>query len=249
VGLALSFDALAAISDHSASLADAAAGGLAAPVEHCPGWNVADLVRHVAEVHWFWGTIVDERLKAPPEESRRPAAAADDELISSFRAGAERLVSILGAADPGDQVWTWAPAQQDVAFVIRHQVQEAVVHHFDAAKATGREFSVAPEVASDAVDEFLHFSVSSEADPADPPRPALAGSFSIQAIDTGATWLVQDGSSPGTVSVQPAPRGAPPGLAATASALLLFLYERLDVDTGPVDGQLLARFRGLCFTD
>ncbi len=61
---------------HSAGFADATRDHLDARVEHCPGWSVADLVWHLTEVHWFWGTIVEERLDAPPARVPAPGAGA-----------------------------------------------------------------------------------------------------------------------------------------------------------------------------
>ena len=72
---------LAAIARHSAGLADAADGNLAAAVEHCPGWTVADLVNHVTEVQWFWATIVeraaDRAARGSAPAGPRGARAAD----------------------------------------------------------------------------------------------------------------------------------------------------------------------------
>jgi hypothetical protein len=115
-------ECLAAISVHSQGLAEAARGNLAAPVEHCPGWTVADLVWHVANVHWFWRTIAGENLPEPPEESRRPARPSEGLLSDHLLAGAEQLVSTLREADQSAACWTWA-TQKDVAFITRHQVQ------------------------------------------------------------------------------------------------------------------------------
>ncbi len=242
-----SFDPLRAIAEHSSGLATAAAGNLGEPVEGCPGWQVADLVRHLTEVHWFWATIVEELLQEPPPESRRPAPAPEGELLEAFSAGADRLVAVLAAADPGAPCWTWAPAQRDVAFVLRHQVQEAAVHHWDAARAAGVAAPIDPQEAADAVDEFLTFSVSSETDPADPPRPALRGRLVLSCSDWDAAWTVQDGSVPGTVSRRRGAEAAAPVLEATASDLLLWLYRRVEL---PVpDPGLASRLRDLCFTD
>ena len=242
-----SFDPLQAIAGHSSGFASAALGHLGAPVEGCPGWNVEDLVRHLTEVHWFWATIVEELLQEPPPESRRPAAAPTARLVEAFSAGAARLVAVLAAADPDARCWTWAPGQQDVAFVLRHQVQEAAVHHWDAARAAGLEAEIEPALAADAVDEFLTFSVSSEADPADPPRAALAGWLVMACSDWDAEWTVADGRIPGTVTHH---RGREPGvplLRDPAADLLLWLYRRVEL---PVpDPDLAARLRDLCFTD
>ena len=239
---------LAAIARHSEGLAVAAGGNLAAPVEHCPDWTVADLVHHVTEVQWFWATVVAERLTAPPEAGRRPGRAEDDALIASLRAVTGRLVQVLAAAPAGDHLYTWAPAQQDVAFVLRHQVQEAAVHHWDAAHARGDDALIEPAIAEDSIEEFVTFSVSSDADPAEPPRPALGGSFGLRA-ESGGSWTLSDGRVPGTVSWT---RGIDldlPTLAAPAADLLLWLYSRVEVDTSAVADDLLGRFRALCFTD
>ena len=243
------FDFLRAIAEHSRGLAAAARDNLDARVEHCPEWSVADLVHHVTEVHWFWGTIAEERLSAPPDASRRPPRASDNELIATFSLGAERLVTVLGAADQDAHVWTWAPAQQDVAFITRHQVQEAAVHHWDAAHAAGTDVAIAPLVAIDSVTEFLTFSVSSDADPADPPRPALDGRFALQCADANAGWTLSDGAQPGTVAFQLGVEPGVPTITASASDLLLWLYGRVDIDSAAVPSELVERFRALRFTD
>jgi hypothetical protein len=146
-------------------------------------------------------------------------------------------------------VWTWAPAQQDVAFITRHQVQEAAVHHWDAVNASGGALAIAPDVAADSVDEFLTFSVSSADDPAEPARPSLEGSFGLRANDFPASWTVSDGGAQGTVVVSDGIREDVPVIEATASDLLLWLYGRADIDTAPVPDVLVGRFRALTFTD
>jgi uncharacterized protein (TIGR03083 family) len=236
------FECIAAITRHSAGFADAARGNLTAPVEHCPGWAVADLVRHLTEVHWFWATVVDELASAPPEDLRSPPRPSDDALVDLFVTGAGRLVRVLRDADQAASCWTWAPRQQNVAFVTRHQVQEAAVHHWDAVHAAGGTWVVDPVVAADSVDEFLHFSV-----PSDGPEP-LAGTFAIRASDTGDTWTLSDGDRPGAVRVSRGTTDAPT-LEGTAAELILWLYGRVDLDTTTVPVELLTRFKGLGSTD
>jgi uncharacterized protein (TIGR03083 family) len=241
-------DQIAAITAHSAGFAAAAEGHLDADVPCCPGWTVADLVDHLTEVHWFWATIAAERLAGPPPESRRPATAPRGQLLATFRAGADRLAEVLRTADGTAPVWTWAP-QQDIAFIRRHQVQEAAVHHWDAASAAGGQLAIEAPVAADSIEEFLTYSVPTLAAYPEPARPALAGQFALRATDTGSAWTVRDDQLPGTVRYG---RGAPPDLPAvtgTVSDLLLWLYGRVTPDTGGVPADLLARFRALAETD
>jgi uncharacterized protein (TIGR03083 family) len=241
-----SFDPLATIAAHSQALYDAAeVAGLGAPVEHCPGWTVADLLAHVRQVHWFWATVVEGLLPAPPEE--RPERAPAAELVITGRAEAGRLFVVLTAAEPGARCWTWAP-QQDVAFVLRHQVQEAAVHHFDAAHAAGLAWTMEDAAAEDAVSEFLTFSVSTEADPIDPPAPALEGELRLRAAGSGTTWTVRDGGAAGTLAFDVGPTTGP-AVEAAAPDLLLWLYRRRELDTSAVSREVLSRFDPLRFTD
>ena len=72
--------------------------------------------------------------------------------------------------------------------------------------------------------------MSSDADPADPPRPALDGTLSLRAQDTGAAWTLSDGEQPGAVRLTTGTAHGPT-LEATGSDLLLWLYGRVDLDT------------------
>lgn len=242
-------DCLTAIGRYSELLAQAAEGHLTSRVEHCPGWDVADLVWHLRDVHWFWATIAEGPLPTPPDESARPSRPEDEEeLIPAFRDGAARLVKVLGAADPQATAWTWA-SQKDVAFIIRHQVQEAAVHAWDAVHAAGRAVALDPVVAADAIEEFLTFSLAGEEDVASDSLPPLDGSFAIRATDTGDVWTVRDGDVPGAIVAERGAENGVPALEASASDLLLWLYRRVELPLGDVPIELAARFHADSFTD
>ncbi|MEO7259740.1 MAG: maleylpyruvate isomerase family mycothiol-dependent enzyme [Jatrophihabitantaceae bacterium] len=255
--LAARFDMVTEIAQHSAGLAKAAEANLNAPVEHCPGWTVADLVWHLTGVHWFWSTIVAGLLRAPPEDEQRPDRPDPDQLVSRFSAGAEHLARVLAAADPAAPCWTWARTQQNAGFVRRHQVQEAAVHHWDAERAAGSDIALGTAMSVDAIDEFLTFSMSTVDDHPEVPLPNLDGPLVLAASDAGLDWTVTDDSLPGTVtfSTGTADLGRP-RVTGTASDLLLWLYGRVPLpvtaggsDSQPAAEQLASRFRALAFTD
>jgi uncharacterized protein (TIGR03083 family) len=237
-----------AITKHGAAVAAAASGHLDEPIEHCPGWTMVDLVQHLTEVQWFWATVVEQRLQERPQEGR-PTDVDRLELIDRFSRGAQHLVRVLGECDQATRVYTWAPQRQDVAFVTRHQVQEIVVHHWDAAHAAGVEYQVDPEVAADSIEEFLTFSVSNDDDPIDPPGVTLGSPLGLMCTDVERSWTVLDGDAPSTVRFIEGIEVGTPRIAGTSSDILLWLYSRVELESDEESTALGGRFRGLCFTD
>jgi hypothetical protein len=156
---------------------------------------------------------------------------------------------VLGDTDQATRVYTWAPQQQNVAFVTRHQVQEVVVHHWDAAHAAGEDFTVDPNVAADSIEEFLTFSISNDDDPIDPPGVALGGSLGLKCTDVDRSWTILDGDVPSTVRFVDGIESATPRVAGTSSDILLWLYSRVELASDEHANELGGRFRALCFTD
>ncbi|MFC8869503.1 maleylpyruvate isomerase family mycothiol-dependent enzyme [Streptomyces sp. NPDC057148] len=133
----------------------------AATVPTCPDWSLEDLVLHVGRALRWTGLIVETRAeenvpldRAPGSEgpgTRGDVAALDAWLAESGRT----VVAALREAGPDAQAWSWAGIDTS-GFWARRMTHELVVHGADAALAAGRPFeAVAPEVAADAVDEWL----------------------------------------------------------------------------------------------
>ncbi|MFD2078266.1 TIGR03083 family protein [Actinopolymorpha cephalotaxi] len=244
--MTLSTDAcLTAIAEHSTGFAAAVRDNLDARVEHCPDWDVADLVEHLTEVHWFWRTIAAERLDAPPEGTRRPARADRPELVATFERGAAELVDVLGRADQDAPVWTWFPGRRDIGFITRHQVQEAAVHHWDAANAAGAAWAVRPEVAADAIEEFLTCSLADADDIARLGR-TLAGPLVLTATDLDRSWTVSQADPTAALTWTPGADG-PAAVSGTVADLMLWIYGRVALPTD--QPERVAAFRSLASTD
>lgn len=196
------------------------------PVPSCPEWNIADLVWHLGETHWFWGTDIEMRASDPEEVERskpeRPGGYGD--LVAWGRAQADRMIRLLEATPDSVAVWTWAldESSHDVGFVRRHQVQEAAVHRWDIeAAATGRPQPIEADVAADSVDEVLAFTLPWGVRPDQP----LAGSVHLHCTDVAGEWFVHpDGR------VEPIHAKGDAAIRGTASDLLLALYTRVPID-------------------
>jgi uncharacterized protein (TIGR03083 family) len=239
---------ISSIDEHCAGLAHVAARGLDAPIEHCPGWTMEGLLGHLVEVHRFWSTVAEQGLAQRPD--LEPVSLEQGEqLIEQFLRGARHLTDVLSGADQKRMVWTWAPGQQDIAFITRHQVQEIVVHHWDGAHALGMDIEIDPMVAIDAIEEFLTVSVSSDIDPAEPPRPALNGALALACTDIAKGWTIRDGSTPGTARFRDGLDADVPQLRASSSQLLLWLYSRTEIDADDEVSRLAERLRALAVTD
>jgi uncharacterized protein (TIGR03083 family) len=225
--------------------AAAVEGNWTAAVDKCPGWTVSDLLWHLRAVHYFWTTIVADRLTDPEGVVEIERPASDEALLDDFREGAKRLVETLGAADQNEPVWTWA-RQKDVAFITRHQVGEAAVHRWDAERAAGREHEIPAEVASDAVDEFLQLSAVNRQEGA----PAIDSPVCLVATDSGESWLVGEDSHQALWAVRNPEdiTGHAATWRASASDLLLALFRRID-PRGEIEGNALLVDRLIAHTD
>jgi uncharacterized protein (TIGR03083 family) len=197
------------------------AHGWSAHVPGCPGWRLADLVRHVAEVQHFWAWVVRTGA-TEPADGPRPPEHPEDELLGYVAAQHAELETALADADPAERVWTWAP-QQDVAFVLRRQVHEAVVHTVDVEQVLGDVRPIPTAVGLDGLDEWLEVMVPG-ALPDGPPAGAHPVLFHAVDADVRRTLF------PGT---RPFPIAA---LTGTAGDLLLTVWRRLPLEVLTVDG-------------
>lgn len=195
--------------------------GWSAPVPGCPGWTLADLVWHLAEVQRFWAWVVRTRAQDPSayvEPTRHP----DDELLAYGAARSAELEAVLAGADPAEPVWTWAP-RKDVAFVLRRQAQEATVHVVDVEQVLGDVRPVPADIGLDGLDEWLEVMVPG-ALPDGPPRGAHP--VVLHAVDAAAERTLFPGTRPFPVAA----------LTGTAGDLLLAVWRRVPLEVLTVDG-------------
>ncbi|HSS12043.1 MAG TPA: maleylpyruvate isomerase family mycothiol-dependent enzyme [Acidimicrobiales bacterium] len=206
-------------------------------VPSCPGWTIEDLVRHLGEVHWFWGTDIETRPTDPDSiEAAKPARPAGyQELIAWGRGQAERMISLLEQNDDTTTVWTWSPPDQTVGFIRRHQVQEAAVHRWDMQNAATQcsPDPIDPEVASDSIDELLVVTLPWGVSD----KKRLPGRVHIHCMDTEGEWFIQPNGN-----VEPIHAKGDVALRGTASDLLLAAFKRVGINNLEVIGnEALAR--------
>lgn len=161
-----------------------------ARVPSCPDWTAADLLHHLTDVQWFWGTVVAHRLTSPQqiEGFEEPARAPYPDMLDAMRAASETLATALESTPPETPVWTWS-TEQTAGFVFRRQAHEALIHRVDAELAGGGRTPLDPALASDGVDEALRVMFGG-CPPWGTITPEADKRVRITALDTGANWLV-----------------------------------------------------------
>jgi uncharacterized protein (TIGR03083 family) len=199
----------------------------ATPVPTCPGWTLADLVKHHGTTHRWTEHVVRTRATERVWAREVPLDLPDDpSAFPDWTArSAEAALRTVREVDPDLPMWSYG-ADQRVAFYPRRLLFETVIHLADAELALGREPRIAPGTAADGIEEFLenlpHHSWMTE-----PVRALPDGSVAFLARDTGAAWTIAFGRA-GFSWAKTASCGSPVSATVTATTadLLLLLYGR-----------------------
>ena len=134
-------------------------GPLEAVVPTCPGWTLADLTRHMGEVH-RWVVLAVETVERPREDQiDGPHGASHDELANWLRDGLDRLLAVLAAKDPASPTWHPFSAPKVAGVWPRRQAQETMVHRWDAENAVGAVTPLDPPIAADGILEYFELIV------------------------------------------------------------------------------------------
>ena len=140
----------------------------ATPVPTCPGWTLKQLFRHVGRGNrWAAQIIADRRASELDPRQVRDGKPPDDPdaAIDWLNEGAQLIVDAVEVVGPV-RVWTFI-GPRPAGWWIRRRLHEATVHRADAAHAAGAGFELAPELAADAISEWIELmaNMSKEAPP------------------------------------------------------------------------------------
>ncbi|MFE9707225.1 maleylpyruvate isomerase family mycothiol-dependent enzyme [Streptomyces sp. NPDC005930] len=223
-------------------LRDLVASGtdLSATVPTCPDWSLEDLVRHTGGALRWAGLLVRTRAQEDVPDEQVPGVAGPDARSDAGALGAwlaesgDTVVGALREAGPDAKVWSWGP-RHDAGFWARRMTHEVTVHRADAVLTAGRPYRVAPDVAADAIDEWLEIVRFVQRTGTDPEAGELRGSgrsIHLHATDAApglnAEWLIEFGEDGFTWR-----RGhekATVALRGPLTDVLLAFYRRLPLD-------------------
>lgn len=178
---------------------------LSVVVPTCPDWNLAQLVRHIggnllsAELAVRGGKAVEDPARQVPgvagPDGDDPAA-----LDAWLANAASRFAGTLRDAGPDAEAQVWV-FQRPTAFWARRGADDLVIHRADAAGTVGADYTVAPDLGADAIDELLELISDPQVAGSSPRLAELRGpgaSIHLHATDTeadlGAEWLIELGT-------------------------------------------------------
>jgi uncharacterized protein (TIGR03083 family) len=226
----------------TALLRDALSGAdLSLVVPTTPDWTLGDLARHVGgnlragEQAVRTGTAVTEPERQVPGHGGPPGD--DPATLDAWLAeAADRFAGTLRKAGPATEAQIWMVRWPTAAWA-RRAAHDLVVHRADAAGALGVAYPLDPEVAADAIDEFLDLLSNPQVAGSGPNGDLPRGTVHLHATDTGpelaSEWLVE--LEPPTFSWRNAHEKATVAVRAPVADVLRVVTRRLPPDGDAVE--------------
>lgn len=213
------------IRDDGDLIAAAAPRGLQLPIPACPGWDVSDVLAHLAGVYDH--KVMAMRLGRRPVEGEwvtdEPFGKTTLEWFGDEHA---KLLAELVAHQPKDPAWSWWPPDQTVGFWYRRMALETVVHRADVEAQFGPPSAIDEELAIDGIDEVLTLMLGGEDEAA--VEASGTGTVEVRAGDAAWSIRLEDAR---TVVESGRRSSSNAVLSGDPAALFLYLWGRAPLDT------------------
>lgn len=206
-------------------VASIAPGGLDLPIPVCPGWDVREVVAHLAIVYDH--KVMAMRLRRRPVEgdwvTDEPFGKSTVEWFEDEHA---KLLAELEAHVPTDPAWSWWAPDQTVGFWYRRMALETVVHRVDVETQFGPRSAIDEALAVDGIDEVLTLMLGGE----DEAAVAVPGTGTVNIACAGASWSVrlEDARTVVEAGAQASPDAE---LSGDPGELFLYLWGRAPLET------------------
>lgn len=198
-------EAIAAGSEAIASALESDAGRT---VPSCPGWDVAELAKHMGLLLARVGEQVRRRPSEPVRAADLAAPPDGPARVGWLRDASRSLLEALAGAEDDAPAGRWRDRAVTAGFWRRRMAHETVVHRFDAEEALGRATVLDGDLAVDGLDEvlelFLPFSTRKD-------RWPPAGFLGLVRSGGSEQWWIEPGVDRVAVRRQPPQGELPPG--------------------------------------
>lgn len=138
------------------------------PVPTCPDWTLKQLFRHVGRGNrWAAQIIAERRMSALDPRDVRGGKPPDDpgDAADWLNQGAQLVIDAVDRVGPATRVWTFR-GPRPAGWWIRRRLHEVLVHQADAALALRSDYHPPPDLAADAISEWIELMTSNIAHPA-----------------------------------------------------------------------------------
>ncbi|MEU9170096.1 maleylpyruvate isomerase family mycothiol-dependent enzyme [Streptomyces sp. NPDC048420] len=214
------------------------AADLSATVPTCPDWSLEQLVRHTGGALRWVELMVRTRAEEEFPEDQVPLGEGPEdvgELDAWLAETGDTLVAALREAGPDAKVWSWSGIPTS-GFWARRMAHELTIHRADATHAAGQPYEVDPEIAADAIDEWLQLVEFAQRTMPDDESRELRGpgrSIHLHATDgtpeLNAEWVVE--LTDDVIVWRRGHEKATVALRGPLTAVLLAFYRRLPLDS------------------
>lgn len=217
---------VSSVETNGVRLVEGARGNLDKQIEHCPDWNVAGMMNHVAGVFRFITANVSNPGGDGPAAPEAEDVPDGDAIVDYVAEKHGQLVSALKAADPAAPTWNWGSGST-ADFYHRRMAHEIAIHLWDventAGTAAARAEFFEAELAHDGINEVIEVGMQSS------PRGARDdfpdGSLHLHRTDGDGEWMLSAADGVLTVSQEHGKGDA--AVRGTASALYLYMWGRV----------------------
>ncbi|MFI6494562.1 maleylpyruvate isomerase family mycothiol-dependent enzyme [Streptomyces sp. NPDC050564] len=206
---------------------------LTTAVPSCPGWTLADLVKHTGSVQRWFSVLLRARIQEPPRKREVDLRLPEQENEYADWLGESATVAAeaFAATDPTLPMWAWG-ADQHARFWARRMLFETLLHRVDAELALGLRPTIDRPLAVDGIDEFLvNLPFAAFFAPKVANLRGADKTIRFRATAGDDEWLVRlrpDGFGLDTTRATTEPADAT--VRGTAADLLLLVYGRLSYD-------------------
>ncbi|HWC24090.1 MAG TPA: maleylpyruvate isomerase N-terminal domain-containing protein [Flexivirga sp.] len=230
-------DFLTTIRDESARFRAALAECPDRPVPTCPDWSTDDLLWHLAEVQWFWGTIVSENVSEPDGLQHPQRPEGREATLAAFDDASRALQETLRDTPADEERWMWTvdASLHSAGYILRRQAHEALIHRVDAELTADIDVSaVDADLAADGIDEVVDVMYGRD-HPLVTFAPTQDRVVELVATDADRRWVLQlgretasiDGEEIDDANFRPAPNATVTAtISGTAADLDLWLWNR-----------------------
>lgn len=232
----MSFDEYLAVieAQTAALLADAGACSMTDPVPTCPGWTVADLLKHHGGVCRWAGAIIRDGRTANLSDAEMASLLAApterDELLAWYADGRAGLIDALRSSVDGPMLVFLRDAPAARLFWARRCAHESTIHRVDALSAvvghlpTTASAGIPDQLALDGIDELLLGFVPRRSSALRADEPITV---TVSPTDTDRAWTVVIGTGPPVSSIG-ATKDSDAVLTGSAAGVYLGLWNRGD---------------------